>query len=230
MNQKQKIDPSWHITGNHPTRECKPADRGDEACWLVSFPRGFEPLQIAVWGDGVHGWYACEAASEWLIKTHPNASSSSDEEDSTAKLLTSEERKSFQGTQKSSFAPPPPTVTPGPWMSNKHHSFGNDSFVITGANSELTPFICRVSADTPEDEANARLIAAAPELIATLTDAVEDAGFSLSGPTDHRVAEDGEPKWVCRAREVIAKAYAVPSKPARVAPPLPEPTPAKKTR
>lgn len=37
-----------------------------------------------------------------------------------------------------------------------------------------------------------------------LRDAVEDAGFTISGPTDHRAAENGEPKWVCRARELLA--------------------------
>lgn len=38
-----------------------------------------------------------------------------------------------------------------------------------------------------------------------LLDAIEDAGFKIAGPTDFRAAEDGEPKWVCRARELISK-------------------------
>lgn len=29
--------------------------------------------------------------------------------------------------------------------------------------------------------------------------------FQISGPTDHRAAEDGEPIWVCRARELLAQ-------------------------
>ena len=226
MNHKQKIDPSWHITGNHPTRECKPADRGEETCWLVSLPRGFEPLQIAVWGDGLDASDASEAACEWLLKTHPNAASSSDDENSSARLLNKEERTSFQQiAPQSGFS----AITPGPWRVVTPPSSSPD--VRTIQTDEGDEVACvTYNKNIHQSLANAHLLAAAPELIATLTDAVEDAGFSLSGPTDHRVAEDGEPKWVCRAREVIAKAYAVPSKPARVAPPLPEPSPAKKTR
>jgi phosphoribosylamine-glycine ligase len=55
-------------------------------------------------------------------------------------------------------------------------------------------------------KANARLIAAAPELLAAIVQAVESAGFSLSGPTDKRAAEHGEPAWVCNARAALAKA------------------------
>lgn len=33
--------------------------------------------------------------------------------------------------------------------------------------------------------------------------AIERAGFYVSGPTDHRAAEDGEPAWVCRMREAL---------------------------
>ena len=55
-------------------------------------------------------------------------------------------------------------------------------------------------------EANARLIARAPAMLEVLIRAVEASGFSLSGPTDVRVAEHGEPAWVCEARAVIAQA------------------------
>ena len=55
-------------------------------------------------------------------------------------------------------------------------------------------------------QADARLIAAAPDLLATLIAAVEGAGFTLAGPTDVRAAEHGEPAWVCGARAAIAKA------------------------
>lgn len=41
-------------------------------------------------------------------------------------------------------------------------------------------------------------------LRSVLIQAVEAAGFSLSGPTDIRAAENGEPVWVCNAREVLA--------------------------
>lgn len=58
---------------------------------------------------------------------------------------------------------------------------------------------------TPEELAtHAALLAAAPELLATLIQALSASGFRLNGPTDHRAAEDGEPVWVCNARAVIA--------------------------
>jgi hypothetical protein len=38
-----------------------------------------------------------------------------------------------------------------------------------------------------------------------LREAIEDSGLLLSGPTDSRVAEHGEPHWVCRARALIAE-------------------------
>lgn len=64
------------------------------------------------------------------------------------------------------------------------------------------------------DDATARLMVAgagertAPDLVAALVDAIEACGFTVSGPTDLRAAEHGEPAWVCRAREAIAKAGA----------------------
>jgi hypothetical protein len=42
-------------------------------------------------------------------------------------------------------------------------------------------------------------------LLTALQEAVEAAGFSISGPTDWRAAEHGEPRWVCAAREAIAQ-------------------------
>jgi hypothetical protein len=55
-------------------------------------------------------------------------------------------------------------------------------------------------------EADMRLIAAAPALLAALEQAVDESGWPLSGPTDWRAAEDGDPKWVCNARAAIAAA------------------------
>lgn len=52
----------------------------------------------------------------------------------------------------------------------------------------------------------AQIMAAAPEMLDVLVQAVESSGFSVSGPTDSRAAEHGEPAWVCNARAVIAKA------------------------
>lgn len=50
--------------------------------------------------------------------------------------------------------------------------------------------------------------ACAPELLNALVQAVEASGFRLSGPTDSRAAEDGEPAWVCNARAAIAECHA----------------------
>lgn len=37
-----------------------------------------------------------------------------------------------------------------------------------------------------------------------LVQAIEASGFSISGPTDIRAAEDGEPIWVCNGRALLA--------------------------
>lgn len=42
-------------------------------------------------------------------------------------------------------------------------------------------------------------------MLKALIEAVEASGFSVSGPTDVRAAEHGEPAWVCNARAAIAK-------------------------
>lgn len=42
-----------------------------------------------------------------------------------------------------------------------------------------------------------------------LTQAIEGAGFSVSGPTDVRAAENGEPAWVCVARGGIAASRSI---------------------
>lgn len=39
-----------------------------------------------------------------------------------------------------------------------------------------------------------------------LTEAIEAAGFQVSGTTDVRASENGEPAWVCNARRAIAEA------------------------
>jgi hypothetical protein len=38
-----------------------------------------------------------------------------------------------------------------------------------------------------------------------LVQAIEESGYNVSGPTDVREAEHGEPPWVCNAREVLAE-------------------------
>jgi hypothetical protein len=52
----------------------------------------------------------------------------------------------------------------------------------------------------------ARLIEQRDELLAALRQAIDECGHKLSGPTDWRAAEHGEPQWVCSARAAIAKA------------------------
>jgi hypothetical protein len=42
------------------------------------------------------------------------------------------------------------------------------------------------------------------ELESVLIQAIEASGFSVSGPTDSRAAEHGEPAWVCNARGALA--------------------------
>lgn len=41
-----------------------------------------------------------------------------------------------------------------------------------------------------------------------LIQAIKASGHSVSGPTDVRVAEHGEPAWVCNARTAIAEVMA----------------------
>ena len=50
------------------------------------------------------------------------------------------------------------------------------------------------------------------QLQGILIQAIEAAGFQVSGPTDSRAAEHGEPAWVCNARAAIAE-LATPSVP-----------------
>jgi hypothetical protein len=38
-----------------------------------------------------------------------------------------------------------------------------------------------------------------------LIQAIEESGFSVSGPIDSKAAEDGEPIWVCEARRVLSE-------------------------
>ena len=59
--------------------------------------------------------------------------------------------------------------TPGPWTATQAFFFGHDSLQITGTNGDTSPFLCRLTDDTPDYEANARLIAAAPDLLNLMT-------------------------------------------------------------
>ena len=100
--------------------------------------------------------------------------------------------------------------TPGPWL----YRYGAIWAAGDGREDEWDGGFIRIGLPDRKDngtgpverDCNARLMAAAPELLEGLVQAVEKAGFSLSGPSDWRAAENGEPRWVCKARAVIASA------------------------
>ncbi len=72
---------SFHITGNHPTREIGPEDFKDyPLAWVVHFPSGHETLQIAVHGDGLTDNDAIDAATEFLEKRNYWKGQPTDEE------------------------------------------------------------------------------------------------------------------------------------------------------
>lgn len=85
----------------------------------------------------------------------------------------------------------------------------------SGTVDQYCPKICTVSYEDNDGivgKPNAELIVQAVNshdaLVASLTQAIEAAGFALSGPTDIRAAEHGEPAWVCNARAALATAGA----------------------
>jgi len=98
--------------------------------------------------------------------------------------------------------------TPGPWT----HNFGQDGWLIEAADEEQTYRVACVfedigayripDADNRDDEgeANARLIAVAPEQNAALIVALE------WWHSDYRHMQQKEPAWVPLARAAIAKA------------------------
>ena len=61
------------------------------------------------------------------------------------------------------------------------------------SKSELVDQLCNASS------------AVGDALRAVLIQGIESAGYSVSGPTDHRAAENGEPVWVCNARAALAR-------------------------
>ena len=52
--------------------------------------------------------------------------------------------------------------TPGPWSEDKYVGVSNSPIVIVDKNGDV---ICDIDPDSPEYESNAKLIAAAPELL-----------------------------------------------------------------
>jgi hypothetical protein len=121
--------------------------------------------------------------------------------------------------------------TPGPWAApdraanNMTNGFAVDVYP-QGCDAPSIKAARAFGRTAEEAESNARLIASAPDLerevIALraikdelvvaleasryrLSDAIEDSGYSVAGPTVWG-AEDGYPKWVASARADIAEA------------------------
>ena len=84
--------------------------------------------------------------------------------------------------------------TPGPWTAPRHVIFGIDQHVVAVVGQDTKE---------PQTTANARLIAAAPEMLEALRAISEDAGKTVI-----RGQERGAVRWelVERARAAIAKA------------------------
>lgn len=80
--------------------------------------------------------------------------------------------------------------TPGPWIAKA----GIGRWNVTTASPPRTFNICSINSDRIEQEANARLIAAAPDLLEALKELLFDA------------FEDAHPDAVKRARAAIARA------------------------
>lgn len=87
--------------------------------------------------------------------------------------------------------------TPGPWRALRLHTGQISIESKTGHYDHK--IICVLNAD---DEANARLITAAPELLETLKSAVENCGCSLKERLSGHLTACPAPEW----EAVIAKA------------------------
>lgn len=73
---------SYHVSGTYPTR-LRDVDERDDIYCIVRIPRGFETLDIAIYGDGLTESDACEAAFDFLLENHPESLSESEREDSS---------------------------------------------------------------------------------------------------------------------------------------------------
>lgn len=72
--------------------------------------------------------------------------------------------------------------TPGPWKI----AFGARDFHITGTREDTSGhYIARTINDFAEDEANARLIAAAPELLEALNAVAAEVGMTPEAPRSY---------------------------------------------
>jgi len=79
---------------------------------------------------------------------------------------------------------------------------------IEEADLWMKNYLASVDAARAEALRVERLQDAAPNLAQALVQAIEASGFSVSGPTDVRAAEHGEPAWVCNARAILAESGA----------------------
>ena len=80
--------------------------------------------------------------------------------------------------------------TPGPWKASRAFFFGHDSWQITGTNGDTSPFLCRLTDDSPDYAANARLIASSPDLLAACMSALRALEDNLQpGPMDEDAKE-----------------------------------------
>lgn len=87
--------------------------------------------------------------------------------------------------------------TPVPWRSDTDRVVTDDGLVICDVRH----------AGTWITEANANLIAAAPELLVALTEALDLFSYEYTyGPDDAMVAANAGGDWVRQARAAIAKA------------------------
>jgi hypothetical protein len=85
------------------------------------------------------------------------------------------------------------THTPGPWK----RQFAAGAHVIRANGTSRS--LAQVLHDGPEDEANAALIAAAPEMYAALVGLMRASGSLTGNP-------DMDYRWEAAARAAIAKA------------------------
>lgn len=89
--------------------------------------------------------------------------------------------------------------TQGPWEAEEYG-------VIRGRNGMIRPFICQVQDDHNDEEtqANANLIASAPDLLAALREAVECLSFH--GNPGIQLSREAVQGFIQSARAAIAKA------------------------
>lgn len=94
--------------------------------------------------------------------------------------------------------------TPGPWCFWDHYSGEPDAFVVGPENFVTVADVRQGASDVPGDPAaNARLISAAPDLLAALKALLDHAGIADAAPED----VDEEDRALERAaRAAIAKA------------------------